>query len=133
MTTLTIIKDDKTVIVDGESLTLDAVVLASNVHAVQFDGTNGEIEYNDGTPNEAITSIAAYSTITDDHATKKAALDKVESDARDVLLAEAETYKWKREQEYPDWHEQFDDIYHNGIDGWKASIKVIKDKYPKPD
>jgi len=26
---------------------------------------------------------------------------------------------------------QLDDIYHNGIDGWKASIKAIKDKYPK--
>jgi hypothetical protein len=23
------------------------------------------------------------------------------------------------------------DIYHNGIDGWKATIKVTKDKYPK--
>ena len=27
--------------------------------------------------------------------------------------------------------DQLDDLYHNGIDGWKASIKVIKDKYPK--
>ena len=49
MTTLTIIKDDKFVAVDGEGLFLDAVVLASNVHAIQFDGTNGTIEYNDGT------------------------------------------------------------------------------------
>ena len=72
--TLTIIKDDKFVSVDGEGLILASVVLASNVHAVQFDGTNGEIEYNDGTANEAITSISAYSTITDDHATLKACL-----------------------------------------------------------
>ena len=27
--------------------------------------------------------------------------------------------------------DQLDDIYHNGIDGWKATIKAIKDKYPK--
>ena len=26
---------------------------------------------------------------------------------------------------------QADDIYHNGIDGWKATIKVTKDKYTK--
>ena len=26
---------------------------------------------------------------------------------------------------------KLDDIYHNGIDAWKATIKVTKDKYPK--
>ena len=30
-----------------------------------------------------------------------------------------------------DYATQLDDIYHNGIDGWKATIKAIKDKYPK--
>ena len=24
-----------------------------------------------------------------------------------------------------------DDLYHNGIDGWKTTIKTVKDKYPK--
>ena len=37
-----------------------------------------------------------------------------------------------RKQEYPSIGDQLDDIYHNGIDGWKATIKVTKDKYPKP-
>ena len=36
-----------------------------------------------------------------------------------------------RRNEYPEIAQQLDDIYHNGIDGWKASIKAIKDKYPK--
>ncbi len=36
-----------------------------------------------------------------------------------------------RKQEYPSWQDQLDDIYHNGIDAWKATIKVTKDKYPK--
>jgi len=36
-----------------------------------------------------------------------------------------------RKQEYPSIADQLDDIYHNGIDGWKATIKVTKDKYPK--
>ena len=131
MTTLTIIKDDKFVNVDGHPLTLDAVVLASNVHAIQFDGTNGEIEYNDGTPNEAITSISAYSTITDDHATLKAANATAASDAATAQATLEATYGWKREQEYPSIPDQLDDIYHNGIDAWKATIKVTKDKYPK--
>ena len=129
--TLTIIKDDKFVNVDGVELTLDAVVLPANVHAVQFDGTNGEIEYNDGTPNEAITSISAYSTITDDHATLKAANATAVSDAATTQTALEATFGWKRAQEYPEVVDQLDDIYHNGIDGWKATIKVTKDKYPK--
>ena len=131
MTTLTIVKDDKFVAVDGEGLFLDAVVLAANVHAVQFDGTNGEIEYNDGTPNEAITSISAYSTITDDHAAKKAANVKAASDAATAQATLEATYGWKREQEYPSIADQLDDIYHNGVDGWKATIKAVKDTYPK--
>ena len=40
-------------------------------------------------------------------------------------------YKTKREAEYPSVGEQLDDIYHNGIDAWKATIKTTKDKYPK--
>ena len=44
-----------------------------------------------------------------------------------------ETYKYQRVAEYPTWNEQLDNIYHNGIDAWKADIKAIKDKYPKGD
>ena len=36
-----------------------------------------------------------------------------------------------RKKAYPSWEDQLDDIYHNGIDAWKATIKVTKDKYPK--
>ena len=41
-------------------------------------------------------------------------------------------YQRKREAEYPSVVDQLDDIYHNGIDAWKATIKTTKDKYPKP-
>ena len=44
---------------------------------------------------------------------------------------ENDSYKSKRRAEYPNTEDQLDDIYHNGIDGWKATIKAIKDKYPK--
>ena len=37
----------------------------------------------------------------------------------------------KRALEYPSIIDQLDDIYHNGIDGWKTTIKAVKDKYPK--
>ena len=45
-------------------------------------------------------------------------------------LAETE-YQDKRRAEYPSIINQLDDIYHNGVDGWKATIKAVKDKYPK--
>jgi hypothetical protein len=37
-----------------------------------------------------------------------------------------------RAAEYPSIADQLDEIYHNGIDAWKAVIKTTKDKYPKP-
>ena len=45
-------------------------------------------------------------------------------------IAENE-YKEKRQAEYPSIVDQLDYIYHNGIDGWKATIQAVKDKYPK--
>ena len=42
-------------------------------------------------------------------------------------------YKNKRQQEYPSLGDQLDKIYHSGINAWKAEIKAIKDKYPKPE
>ena len=36
-----------------------------------------------------------------------------------------------RKKAYPSWQDQLDDIYHNGIEGWKETIKATKDKYPK--
>ena len=45
---------------------------------------------------------------------------------------ENDSYKSQRKAEYPSIEDQLDDIYHNGIDAWKTSIKAIKDKYPKP-
>ena len=43
----------------------------------------------------------------------------------------APTYKELRAAEYPSIVDQLDKIYHTGIDGWKADIQVVKDKYPK--
>jgi hypothetical protein len=40
-------------------------------------------------------------------------------------------FQRQRAQEYPPIVDQLDTIFHNGLDGWKASIQVVKDKYPK--
>jgi|14BtaG_2_1085337.scaffolds.fasta_scaffold69602_2 hypothetical protein len=44
---------------------------------------------------------------------------------------DAKAYQRSRAAEYPSIADQLDDIYHNGVDGWKATIKTTKDKYPK--
>jgi hypothetical protein len=44
---------------------------------------------------------------------------------------DSQEYARNRKAEYPAIVDQLDDIYHNGIDAWKATIKVTKDKYPK--
>lgn len=57
------------------------------------------------------------------------------------ILAEVESqknlYKYNEYQrmrglEYPSIADQLDTLYHQGYDGWKASVDVIKNKYPKP-
>ena len=44
---------------------------------------------------------------------------------------DAQAYARSRKAEYPAIADQLDDIFHNGIDGWKATLQVTKDKYPK--
>jgi hypothetical protein len=46
-------------------------------------------------------------------------------------LEEVEEYKRVRELAYPSSGEQFDKIFHDGVDAWKADIQAIKDAHPK--
>ena len=142
MATLTIIKDDKYVRVDGLGKTLDAVVLPANVHAVQWDGTAGEVEYNDGTVNLVIDNISAYSTIMSDHATKKAADEAADVAAASAQTALEATYGWKRQYDdttsYGDIGDQLDQLYVDMLAGkldatgtWAVAIKAVKDAHPK--
>ena len=41
------------------------------------------------------------------------------------------TYSELRAAAYPSFADQFDTIFHGGIDAWKAEIQYIKNKYPK--
>ena len=50
---------------------------------------------------------------------------------QDAWDLENDSYKSKRRAEYPSIADQLDDMYNNGFDAWKATIKATKDKYPK--
>lgn len=43
------------------------------------------------------------------------------------------TYDMHRRNNYPTVEEQLDILYHEGYEGWKAAIDLIKNKYPKPE
>ena len=44
---------------------------------------------------------------------------------------DSKQYQRDRAEAYPSTVDQLDDIYHNGVDGWKATIKAVKDAHPK--
>ena len=68
----------------------------------------------------------------DGHTTTSAEQDAIEAELiRLQAEYDAQDYARNRESEYPTIVDQLDDIFHNGIDGWKATIQVTKDKYPK--
>jgi len=72
-----------------------------------------QITYHDGNPNNiTVDQIKA----------KQAELKTAYDNAK---------YQRDRAEAYPSIADQLDDLYHNGIDGWKATIKATKDKYPK--
>ena len=78
--------------------------------------------------NESLDSIIWHdgnpTNITNDQIAAKQAELQADYDAKQ--------YQRNRKLEYPSIEDQLDDMYHNGIDGWKETIKAIKDKYPKP-
>ena len=50
------------------------------------------------------------------------------------LQAEYDSKQYQRDRAvaYPSIQDQLDMLYHQGIDGWKAEIKKVKDAHPKP-
>ena len=87
------------------------------------------------TNSTSITRLADGASIPDDPANSDYAeyLEwlKEGNTAEAADVPPAPTYKELRAAEYPSVVDQLDKIYHTGIDGWKADIQVVKDKYPK--
>ena len=88
---------------------------------------------------QAINSKAVV-TVLDDDAKKITWLDETTPiDEADILAKQkqlqaeydAKEYQRDRAESYPSMADQLDDIYHNGVDEWKKTIKAVKDKYPK--
>jgi len=115
---VSIIPSDKTIIVDGQALTFDYDI-DPTIHAIQWDGDSGEIEYNDGIANEQFTDailvdpfVYAYEDEVERleaeaQATAQAVVDEAEA------LEAAKTYADHRRARYDDelpMGDQFDAI-----------------------
>jgi hypothetical protein len=58
--------------------------------------------------------------------------NKVEIDLDAVnAWIDPNAYKAKRASEYPSFADQFDLLFHGGMDAWKDAIQAVKAKYPK--
>ena len=87
----------------------------------------------------AINSSAKFSVVSEDVKQITWYDDTTPISEADILAKQKELqtvydnakYQRDREEEYPSIADQLDDIYHNGVDAWKATIKTVKDKYPK--
>ena len=62
--------------------------------------------------------------ITDDEA------DSISRVAEQARL-DAMTYSELRAAAYPSFADQFDTIFHGGLDAWKAEIQAVKTQFPK--
>ena len=84
-----------------------------------FKNTNNELFWLDAGEDAAVW-LPQCTPITDDEA-ETIRLSKVVPP----------TYSELRAAAYPSFADQFDTIFHGGLDAWKAEIQYIKNKYPK--
>jgi len=128
---ITIIKEDNVVVVDGEALnfTLD---LEEYIWAVQWNGTTGEIEFSDGTPNQEITDFTRFQYLVDAYNAEKQRV--ADEEAQAAIDAEAAlTYAERRKAKYDQLNQfemQFDD-QQDGTTTWVDTINAIKQEFPK--
>jgi hypothetical protein len=97
------------------------------ITAIQAINPNAEVSVNAEDINQ-ITWLNDTPVISNEDILAKQAELKTDFDAKQY---QRDRTKRPEDGGYPSIGDQLDDIYHNGIDAWKATIKAIKDKYPK--
>jgi uncharacterized small protein (DUF1192 family) len=109
---LTIVPSDKFIAIDGNGfldIQQDFSWIPSNVHAVQWYDTWGEVEYNDGTPNERIEELGVFSQAETTLNAEKARI-QAELDAKEAARDYAEELRLLRNQRLflSDWSQLAD-------------------------
>jgi hypothetical protein len=131
---LTIVREDGYVAVDGVGYSdLDISKVNPDIHAVQFNGDHGWIEYVDSNgdkpANEPISDIERFQyAISRWQEANIAAVDSTQTTENYVP-----TYAENRASGYPPIGDQLDALFHAGAfpPAMASKIQEVKDKYPK--
>ena len=133
---LTIIPGDKAIGIGGEFLLKiqeDLSWIPSNIHAVQWYETWGEIEYNDGFPNEKIEELGIFEQAIEDYNNE---VERIEiKKINDAKEAEAARDYWEelrilRNQRLTesDWTQVADaPLTEEHKDAWKNYRQQLRD------
>ena len=90
---------------------------------MNYKDLENNLHFLDSTEFEHLLPVGCVQ-ITDDEAES---IRKVAEQAR----LDAMTYSELRAAAYPSFADQFDSIFHGGLDAWKAEIQAVKTKYKK--
>jgi hypothetical protein len=126
-----VVVEDRVVSIDGEGMNFDFVV-DSGIWAIQWNGTVGEVEYNDGRPNSPITSFVEYQHLIDGHATEKASKEALAIQVETDRVANL-TYQEKRAAAYPPMQDYLDGIVKGDtaqVDQYISDCLAVKALYP---
>lgn len=119
MPKLTVVRSDGSVQVDGHVLKVDTTDLPEYIHAVQWDGNAGHIEFAEGKdgqklPNLPITSIRPFAFLVDRHAVERIRVQE-----------EADRAKAKEEKKAK---EAADAKAQQEADAGKSPVTLLKEK-----
>lgn len=85
---LTIIVDDRLIKIDNEGLgeiQEDMSWIPNDVHAIQWNGDTGHIEYKTGKPNETITELGIYEKAVETLSSEKLRREREEIEAQEAI------------------------------------------------
>jgi hypothetical protein len=85
---LTIIPEDKFISIGTtgySGISTDWSYIPSGVHAVQWNGSSGEVEYDNGSPNVVITSLGVYEAAVTHHENERLRLVAKAAADQDIL------------------------------------------------
>lgn len=133
---ITIVVEDRFMSVDGVGINFD-IDIDEDIRAIQWNGSSGEIEYNNGTNNKSITDISEYQYLIDMHVVEvENRRISIENEMKIAEEEELARFTWdkRRRDAYPDIGDQLDSLFHAGVFPPEMSDKLqaVKDKYPKP-
>lgn len=99
----TIMRIDNKVFIDGEALDVDCSLMSEHIHAVQWYGSYGEVEYSADSrgvvaPSLRITDFSPFQHYIDEHGRKKAAI----AAAKEAEAAEEAVRQAKVQTKTPD-------------------------------